>query len=86
MNNFGTKELGGLLQNLEDLLGRDSLLYHRLERGLRCESEHRLSEAMACLKLYPLALRRDIEDAVLTWLFGGKSTFGRRRAAPGGAG
>ncbi len=76
--------LDSLLRRLEDVLGTDSLLYHRFHQGLRLEDERRLTDAMSSLRLYPDELRRLVEDTVMSWLFGARdeATPGRLGAAP----
>jgi hypothetical protein len=76
--------LDGLLRQLQEVLGRDSLLYHRFEQGLRLEDERCLTDAMSSLRLYPGEVRRRVEDTVMSWLFGarGAAGAGRLEAAP----
>ena len=76
--------LDSLLRRLEEVLGRDSLLYHRFEQGLRLEDERCLTDAMSSLRLYPGEVRRLVEDTVMGWLFGARSdpSAGRLEAAP----
>ena len=45
--------LDSLLRRLEEVLGADSLLYHRFDHGLRLEDERCLTDAMTSLRLYP---------------------------------
>lgn len=73
-----------LLLRLEDVLGPDSLLFHRFERGLRQEDERALTEAMNSLLLYPPETRRRVEDTVMNWLFGSREAQMdlRREASP----
>jgi hypothetical protein len=61
-----------LLHRLEDVLGHDSLLYHRFVQGLRQEDEGCLTDAMVSLRLYPDEIRRLVEDTVMSWLFGAR--------------
>ena len=61
-----------LLYRLEDVLGPDSLLYHRFVQGLRHEDEACLTDAMVSLRLYPDDIRRLVEDTVMSWLFGAR--------------
>jgi hypothetical protein len=61
-----------LLRRLEDVLGSDSLLFHRFAQGLRHEDEGRLTDAMVSLRLYPDEIRRLVEDTVMSWLFGAR--------------
>ena len=61
-----------LLRRLEDVLGSDSLLYHRFAQGLRHEDEGSLTDAMVSLRLYPDEIRRLVEDTVMSWLFGAR--------------
>lgn len=74
--------LHGLLRRLEEVLGRDSLLFKRFEQGLQREDERRLTEAMTSLRLYPRATRELVEETVMGWLFGSREEAGR---APGAA-
>jgi hypothetical protein len=71
--------LDSLLARLEEVLGRDSLLLRRFEEGLRHEDERSLSDAVRSLRLYPDAMRRVVEDTVMSWLFGQRQDH----AAPG---
>lgn len=64
--------LDSLLERLEDVLGRDSLLFRRFEEGLRFEDERLLADAMSSLRLYPDTIRRVVEDTVMCWLFGAR--------------
>lgn len=75
-----------LLRRLESVLGSESLLLRRFERGLRLEDERCLSDAMSSLRLYPDHVRRSVEDAVMGWLFGGhaESPIDHREAWPAG--
>jgi hypothetical protein len=61
-----------LLHRLEDVLGPNSLLYHRFVQGLRQEDEGCLTDAMVSLRLYPDEIRRLVEDTVMSWLFGAR--------------
>ena len=70
--------LQGLLRRLEDVLGRDSLLFRRFEQGLQREDEQRLTEAMSSLRLYPGPVRQMVEDTVMSWLFGTREEPDRR--------
>jgi hypothetical protein len=84
MNDVRIISLDGLLRRLEDVLGSDSLLYHRFHQGLRLEDERCLAEAMTSLRLYPQDVRRLVEDTVMGWLFGasGEASPTRLEAAP----
>lgn len=72
MKNAHIVSLDSLLNRLEAVLGRDSLLFRRFEEGLRFEDERRLTDAMSSLRLYPEAVRRVVEDTVMSWLFGAR--------------
>ena len=76
--------LDSLLRRLEEVLGADSLLYHRFDQGLRLEDERCLTDAMSSLRLYPDEIRRLVEDTVMSWLFGARGDVCTRRlgAAP----
>ena len=76
--------LDDLLLRLEEVLGPDSLLFHRFEQGLRFENERCLTDAMGSLALYPDDIRRLIEDTVMGWLFGttGEEPERRQEAGP----
>lgn len=84
MNDVRIITLDSLLRRLEDVLGSDSLLYHRFHQGLRLEDERCLTDAMSSLRLYPDEVRRLVEDTVMSWLFGARadSSAGRLEAAP----
>lgn len=64
--------LDHLLDRLETVLGRDSLLYRRFEEGLRFEDERSLTDAMSSLRLYPADVRSLVENTVMSWLFGAR--------------
>lgn len=70
MKDVRIMSLDSLLARLEEVLGPDSLLYHRFEEGLRYEDERSLTDAMRSLRLYPNSVRRIVEDTVMSWLFG----------------
>ena len=72
MNDVRIVSLDSLLLRLEGVLGRDSLLFHRFEQGLRFEDERSLTDAMSSLRLYPDAIRCLVEDTVMGWLFGAR--------------
>lgn len=72
MNDVRIVSLDSLLNRLEEVLGRDSLLFRRFEEGLRFEDERRLTDAMSSLRLYPDTIRRVVEDTVMSWLFGAR--------------
>lgn len=78
--------LEGLLRRLEDVLGCNSLLYHRFVQGLHHEDEACLSAAMISLRLYPDEIRRMVEDTVMSWLFGarGEAVASRMEISPHG--
>ena len=77
-----------LLHRLEDVLGPNSLLYHRFVQGLRQEDEGCLTDAMGSLRLYPDEIRRMVEDTVMNWLFGarGEAIATPLRISPRGLG
>jgi len=64
--------LDHLLNRLEAVLGRDSLLFRRFEEGLRFEDERSLTDAMSSLRLYPDHVRTLVENTVMSWLFGAR--------------
>lgn len=72
MKDVRVVSLDSLLDRLEEVLGRDSLLFRRFEEGLRFEDERRLTDAMSSLRLYPEPVRRVVEDTVMSWLFGAR--------------
>jgi hypothetical protein len=79
-----TMTMDALLRRLEEVLGADSLLFRRFERGLRREDEGALTDAMNSLVLYPSQTRRLVEDTVMNWLFGNRAVQMelQREAAP----
>jgi hypothetical protein len=79
-----TMTMDALLRRLEEVLGADSLLFRRFERGLRREDERALTDAMNSLVLYPAQTRRLVEDTVTNWLFGARAVQMelQREAAP----
>lgn len=72
MGSIRIVSLDNLLNRLEEVLGRDSLLFRRFEEGLRFEDERSLTDAMSSLRLYPGDVRRLVEDTVMSWLFGAR--------------
>ncbi|MGI9493299.1 MAG: hypothetical protein ACR2QF_12950 [Geminicoccaceae bacterium] len=72
MSDVRIATLDNLLDRLECVLGRDSLLYRRFEKGLRFEDEHSLTDAMSRRRLYPEDIRNLVEDTVVSWLFGAR--------------
>jgi hypothetical protein len=86
MNDIRVITLECLLRRLEDVLGRNSLLYHRFVQGLRHEDEGCLTDAMVSLRLYPDEIRRSVEDTVMSWLFGarGEVAAGPMQISPQG--
>jgi hypothetical protein len=79
-----TMTMDALLRRLEEVLGADSLLFRRFERGLQREDERALTDAMNSLVLYPSRTRRQVEDTVRNWLFGSRGVQPelQREAAP----
>ena len=77
MSNHRILTLDSLLERLEEVLGRDSLLLHRFEEGLRFEDERLLTDAMSSVRLYPDPIRRIVEDTVMGWLFGAREEEAR---------
>lgn len=72
MSDIRIVTLDHLLHRLQTVLGRDSLLYHRFEEGLRFEDERSLTDAMSSLRLYPDDIRSLVENTVMSWLFGAR--------------
>jgi hypothetical protein len=86
MSDIRVVTLECLLRRLENVLGHNSLLYHRFVHGLRHEDEGCLSDAMVSLRLYPDEIRHMVEDTVMSWLFGarGDAIAGRLEISPQG--
>lgn len=59
-----------LRERLRLLLGTDSLLARRFDAALASRDPVRVEAAFDALALYPPAVRREVEDAILGWLFG----------------
>lgn len=59
-----------LTRRLEAILGEDSLLLERLQRGLANRDDRLTEIAMASLEAYPATVRAAVEQALLAWLFG----------------
>lgn len=58
-----------LRARLGSLLGEDTLLYRRFDTALRRRDPELAGAAMDSLRLYPPAMRRRVEEALLAWLF-----------------
>jgi hypothetical protein len=69
MTDIRIVSLETLLDRLEQVLGPDSLLLRRFRRGLEEEDETCLCAAMGSLQLYPPAIRQQVEETVMGWLF-----------------
>ena len=69
MANVRVVSLGGLRRRLGAVLDTDSLLFARFDAALRRNDEKLLEDAFRCLRAYPEATRRAVEDALLAWLF-----------------
>ena len=84
MNETRIVTLDCLLRRLETVLGVDSILFRRFQRGLQREDERCLTDAMNSLVLYPPAIRRQVEDTVMNWLFGNRQAEAnlQREASP----
>lgn len=76
MSDVRVVSLDSLLKRLEEVLGRDCLLFRRFEEGLRFEDERSLTDAMSSLRLYPDEVRRIVEDTLMSWLFGAREDDG----------
>lgn len=76
MSDVRIVSLDSLLNRLEEVLGRENLLFRRFEEGLRFEDERSLTDAMGSLRLYPDEIRRLVEDTVMSWLFGAREEEG----------
>lgn len=63
----------GLLDDLKQVLGDESLLFERFEFALQHKDEDAIDAAMQSLKLYPQTTREAVEEAILGWLFTGSS-------------
>jgi hypothetical protein len=59
-----------LTRRLEAILGADSLLLERLQRGLANRDDRLTEIAMASLEAYPPTVRAAVEQALIAWLFG----------------
>jgi hypothetical protein len=73
MSDMRVVSLEILLYRLEQVLGPNSLLLQRFRRGLEEEDERCLCAAMSSLQLYPPATRQQVEETVMSWLFGGRA-------------
>jgi hypothetical protein len=73
MSDLRIVSLESLLARLEQVLGPDSLLLCRFRRGLQEEDERCLCDAMTSLQLYPPATRQEVEETVMSWLFGARA-------------
>jgi hypothetical protein len=76
MSDVRVVSLDALLKRLEEVLGRDSLLFRRFEEGLRFEDERSLTDAMSSLRLYPDEIRQIVEGTLMSWLFGAREEEG----------
>ncbi|MCB1884586.1 MAG: hypothetical protein KDG89_11430 [Geminicoccaceae bacterium] len=58
-----------LRERLREVLGGDSLLFQRFETALREHDDALVGTAMDSLRLYPEAVRREVQETLLAWLF-----------------
>lgn len=58
-----------LRERLRALLGGDSLVFRRFDGALRAGDPGRIAAAIDALALYPGELRREVEEALFSWLF-----------------
>lgn len=61
--------MAGLRSRLASILGVDSLLFRRFDKALANRDEVAIQAAMSSLRLYPASIRRQVESALLDWLF-----------------
>jgi hypothetical protein len=69
MSNVRVVSFDSLLVRLKGVLGDDSLLYERFEVALKNRDDEMVGRAMDSLNLYPEDVRREVQDAMLAWLF-----------------
>jgi hypothetical protein len=60
--------LDDLGRRLRAVLGADSLLSRRFEKALRRQDEVAIAAALDALRLYPDAVREQVESVLLAWL------------------
>lgn len=70
MSNVRIVSFDNLLKRLEDILGKESLLFQRFEFALNHKDENAIDAAMQSLNIYPEHTREAVQDAMLKWLFG----------------
>ena len=74
MSDLRMISIDDLTRRLEAILGEDSLLLQRLQRGLATRDDRLTEIAMASLEAYPPTVRAAVEQALLAWLFGVEET------------
>ncbi|MGF1561735.1 MAG: hypothetical protein ACFB3T_06110 [Geminicoccaceae bacterium] len=57
-----------LRPRLCELLGNDSLLYHRLVRAFESDRDADVNAALSSLRMYPRETQHAVEEIVLEWL------------------
>lgn len=68
-----TVSVDGLRHRLAQALVGEPLLQQRFDRALATRDEKLVDAAMDSLRLYPIELREQVEEILLTWLFDGPS-------------
>lgn len=71
MARIKTVSVDGLRHRLAQALVGEPLLQQRFDRALATRDEKAVDAAMDSLRLYPVELREQVEEILLTWLFDG---------------
>jgi len=69
MSDLRVVSFDGLRERLAQELGEDNLLYRRFEQALTQRDPDLVAAAMDSLALYPEAMRNQVQNALLAWLF-----------------
>jgi hypothetical protein len=70
MTTISAVALDDLRLRLRDALGPESMLYWRFDRAITERDDTLIADVMENLENYPPAVRHEVEEAILGWLFG----------------
>lgn len=82
MDGLRVVSLESLRLRLRELLGDESLLFQRFDVAFRRQDETMVAAAMDSLRLYPAAVRTEVEEIILGWLFDAADRSGLAELEP----